>query len=428
MSAPSAVRERVLRAASEIAAEAVDFAAELVRIPTVNPPGEHYEDAARAIGDRLARGGFAVSLLRAQGRPEHTAAHPRTNVLGILEGAGPGPCLHLNGHFDVVPPGAGWSLDPFAGVVRDGRLYGRGACDMKAGIAAAVCAVEAVRRAGVRLRGRLELSGTVDEESGGFAGVAWLCEQGFIARARTDYVIIPEPFGTGRVCVGHRGVWWFEIETHGRTAHGSMPYLGESAIDSMAAVLETVRLELVPALEQRRTRMPVVPAGSRRATINVNAVWGGQAGEPVQTPCVADRCTAILDRRYLPEEGLEAARRELDELLARVRARVPGLRCEVRDRMVVPPVETPEDSPLVGGLVQAIREVCGREAQLVASPGSYDHKHVARIAGVEHCVAYGPGPLELAHQPDEHCPVADIADATRVLALAMLDLCGVAEA
>jgi succinyl-diaminopimelate desuccinylase len=289
-----------------------------------------------------------------------------------------------------------------------------------------VCAAEAVRRAGVRLRGRLELSGTVDEESGGFAGVAWLCEQGFIARARTDYVIIPEPFGVDRVCVGHRGVWWFEIETRGRTAHGSMPYLGSSAIDSMAAVLEALRLELVPALARRRTRMPVVPEGSRRATLNVNAVWGGQAGEPVQTPCVADRCTAILDRRYLIEEGLDAARRELAEVLERVRARLPELRCEVRDRMLVPPVETPEGSPLVAHLGRAVREVCGREAVLVASPGSYDHKHVARIAGVEHCVAYGPGPLELAHQPDEHCPVADIVAATRVLALAMLDLCGVA--
>jgi succinyl-diaminopimelate desuccinylase len=417
----------VLRAAEALADEAVDFAAELVRIPTVNPPGDCYEDAARAIGDRLAKGGFAVSLLPAEGRPEHTPSHPRTNVLGILEGRGPGPCLHVNGHFDVVPAGHGWSVDPFAGLVRDGRLYGRGACDMKAGIAAAVCAAEALRRAGVRLRGRLELSGTVDEESGGLAGVAWLCEQGFIARARTDYVIIPEPFGVDRVCVGHRGVWWFEVTAHGRTAHGSMPHLGTSAIDAMAAILETVRLELKPALARRTTRMPVVPPESRRATLNVNAVAGGQAGEPVQTPCVADRCTAIFDRRVLPEEGLDAARREVAELLERVKARVPDLRYDLKDRMVVPPVETPETSPLTAGLRAAIRQIVGREPALVASPGSYDHKHVARIAGVEHCVAYGPGPLELAHQPDEHCPVADIAQATQVLALAVLELCGVAE-
>ena len=426
MSAPSALRARVLSAVDDVAHETVDFAAELVRIPTVNPPGEAYADAARAIGDRLVRGGFTVSTLPAEGRPEHTTRYPRPNVLGVLEGDGPGPCLHLNGHFDVVPPGDGWSVDPFAGVVRDGRLYGRGACDMKAGIAAAVYAAEAVRRAGVRLRGRLEISGTVDEESGGFAGVAWLCERGYIARGRTDYVIIPEPFGASRICVGHRGVWWFEVTTHGRTAHGSMPFLGVSAIDQMAAVLEAVRLELKPELEARETRMPVVPAGSRRATLNVNAVSGGQAGEAVQTPCVADRCTAIFDRRFLPEEGLDSARREVHELLERVRARVPELRYELADRMVVHPVETPEGSPLVARLSGAIREVTGREASLVASPGSYDHKHVARLAGVEHCVAYGPGQLELAHQPDEYCEVADIAQATRVLALAMLDLCGVA--
>jgi succinyl-diaminopimelate desuccinylase len=404
----------------------VAFASELVRIPTVNPPGDAYADAAQAIGDRLARGGFTVSVLPAEGRPEHTPRYPRPNVLGVLEGYAPGPCLHLNGHFDVVPAGDGWSVDPFAGVVRDGRLYGRGACDMKAGIAAAVYAAEAVRRAGVRLRGRLEISGTVDEESGGFAGVAWLCERGYIARGRTDYVIIPEPFGVDRVCVGHRGVWWFEVTTHGRTAHGSMPFLGVSAIDQMAPVLEAVRLELKPALEARETRMPVVPPGSRRATLNVNAVSGGQAGEAVQTPCVADRCTAVFDRRFLPEEGLESARREMHELLERVRARVPELRYELADRMVVHPVEAPEGSPLVVHLSRAIREVTGREASLVASPGSYDHKHVARIAGVEQCVAYGPGRLELAHQPDEYCDVADIAQATRVLALAMLDLCGVA--
>ena len=341
MSAWAGVRERVLAAASAVTDEALDFAAALVRIPTVNPPGDAYADAARVIAERLERGGFAVRVLPAEGRPEHTERHPRPNVLGVLEGEASGPCLHLNGHYDVVPPGEGWSVDPFAGLVRDGRLYGRGACDMKAGLAAAVYAAEAVRRAGVRLRGRLELSGTVDEESGGFAGVAWLCERGFIVRGRTDYVIIPEPFGPDRVCVGHRGAWWFALTTHGRIAHGSMPHLGTSAIDHMAALLEAVRLELKPALAARTTRMPVVPPESRRATLNVNAVFGGQAGEAVQTPCVADRCTAIFDRRFLPEEGLAGARRELLDLVSRVQEKLPELRFEIEDRMVVHPVETP---------------------------------------------------------------------------------------
>jgi len=409
-----------------MADEAVDFAAELVRIPTVNPPGEAYEECARRIGDRLQAGGFEVEYHAAVGRPEHTAAHPRINVIGTRRGEKQRPLLHLNGHFDVVPAGEGWTVDPFGGVVKDGRLYGRGTGDMKAGIAAAVYAAEAIRRAGVKLAGTIEISGTVDEESGGFAGVAWLAEQGRLAASRTDYAIIPEPMTVDRICIGHRGVYWFEVTTLGRIAHGSMPYLGVSAIDQLGAILETVRTELKPRLAERVTQMPVVPPGSRKATINVNAVIGGQANQQVQTPCVADRGRVIFDRRFLIEEGFEATRAEVVELLERVAARVPEMRYELKDLMVVHPVQTPAGSLLVSTLEREIAQVLGREATLMASPGTYDQKHFARIAGVEHCVGYGPGILELAHQPDEYCTVADLVASTKVLALAALDLCGTA--
>src|SRR6185503_19955546 len=109
------------------------------------------------------------------------------------------PRVHLNGHFDVVPAGAGWTVDPFGGEIRDGRIYGRGACDMKAGIAAAIYAAEAIRRTGVEIDGSIEISGTVDEESGGFAGVAWLAQHGWIAADRVDAVIIPEPLNVDRI-------------------------------------------------------------------------------------------------------------------------------------------------------------------------------------------------------------------------------------
>ena len=112
------------------------------------------------------------------------------------------------------------------------------------------------------------------------------------------------------------------------------------------------------------------------------------------------------------------------DLLERVKRGLPELAFEIADRMVVHPVETPEGSPLVATLARTVREVCGREAALVASPGSYDHKHVARIAGVEHCLAYGPGRLELAHQPDEYVEVSDLQASIGVMALAILDLLG----
>jgi succinyl-diaminopimelate desuccinylase len=202
-------RERVLREVEALRDEVVAFTSDLVRIPTVNPPGEAYEDCARFIGERLAACAFEVEYHPAEGRVEHTKAHPRLNVVGARRGSGQGRTVHLNGHFDVVPAGDGWTVDPFGGEVRDGRIWGRGVCDMKAGLAAALYAAEAIRRAGLVPRGSIELSGTVDEESGGFAGVAFLAEKGRIARGRTDYVIIPEPLNVDRVCLGHRGVYWF---------------------------------------------------------------------------------------------------------------------------------------------------------------------------------------------------------------------------
>jgi succinyl-diaminopimelate desuccinylase len=410
--------EEVDRAADEI----VRFTADLVRIPTVNPPGEDYERCARWLGDQLAQRGFDVEYIAATDRPEHTAAHPRVNVVGTRQGGAAGPVVHLNGHIDVVPAGDGWSVDPFGGEVRDGKIFGRGVCDMKAGIAAAVFAAEAIRRAGVTLPGTIEISGTVDEESGGFAGVAWLCRTGRIAKTRTDYVIIPEPLNVDRICIGHRGVYWSELTTHGRVAHGSMPFLGVSAIDAMADVLAAIRRELRPALDSRVTAMPVVPAGARHATINVNAIDGGQPLEGIQTPCVADRCRAVFDRRFLIEEGFAAAKDELESLIRRTLNRSAGVEYALRDLMIVDPVQTPRDSPVIGALDGAIRRVLGAAPTLIASPGTYDHKHVTRIAGIPHCVAYGPGELEIAHQPDEYCRIDDLVNATKVIALATLDL------
>jgi succinyl-diaminopimelate desuccinylase len=416
--------DRVLSAIDDAAAEIVAFAADLIRVPTVNPPGDAYDDCAHLIGHKLAATGFEVEYFAADGLAEHTAAHPRVNVVGLRRGRALRPVVHLNGHVDVVPPGTGWTVDPFAGTIRDGRLYGRGACDMKAGIAAAVYAAEAIRRAGVELEGSVEISGTVDEESGGFAGVAWLAEQGRLSSARTDYVIIPEPMNVDRVCLGHRGVYWFEIETRGRTAHGSMPFLGVSAIEHMGVILDRFRRELLPLLSGRTTTMPVVPDAARHATLNVNGIAGGQPVGGIQTPCVADVCRAVFDRRFLREEEFASARAEIVELLERAAAETPALTYRLRDLMIVQPVCAPESSPLVAALERGIQHVLGRPATRVASPGTYDQKHVDRIGGIRDCVAYGPGILDLAHQPDEWCGIDDLVNATKVIALSILDLTG----
>lgn len=424
MAPPAHVIDAVFAAIDAATDEMVDFTAEMIRIPTVNPPGDAYEACARYIGARLSACDFTVDYPVATERAEHTATHPRINVMGVRRGRSDRPCLHFNGHFDVVPAGAGWTVDPFAGLVRDGRIYGRGACDMKAGITAAIYAAEAIRRAGVPLHGTIEVSGTVDEESGGFAGMAHLAHQGRVSAQRTDAVIITEPTNGDRVYIGHRGVYWFEVITRGRIAHGSMPFLGTNAIEHMGVLLERIRRVLMPALQARTTAVPVKPDGARHATLNINGIQGGQPVDGIQTPCVADICRAIFDRRFLAEEGFEATKAEIVALLEQAARETPELVYELRDLMIVHPVKTPDGASVVSALERAVPFVLGRPLTIAASPGTYDHKHVDRIAGVPNCVAFGPGILDLAHQPDEYCAIDDLVHSTKVLALAALELTG----
>ena len=237
-------------------------------------------------------------------------------------------------------------------------------------------------------------------------------------------MIIPEPLNVDRICIGHRGVYWFQVTTSGRIGHGSMPFLGVNAIEHMGVVLDRFRRDLGLRLAGRMTNVPVVPPGARHATMNTNGIEGGQPVDGIQTPCVADCCRAVFDRRFLLEEGFEATKAEIVGLLEDVARDVPDFRYDLRDLMVVHPVRTPEGSPLVASLERGIRTVLGREPSQVASPGTYDHKHVDRIGGIKHCVAYGPGILDLAHQPDEWCGVDDLINATKVIALSILEMTG----
>ena len=416
--------EVVLERVQAIAGEMTAFLRKLIAIPTVNPPGENYPACAERIGTELTEFGYEVKYVPAENRPEHTAQHPRVNVIGRLRDSPPRPLLHFNGHFDVVPVGAGWTVDPFAGLERDGKIFGRGVTDQKAGIAASIYAVEAIRRAGVRLQGAVEQSGTVDEESGGFAGMAYLAEQGLVSRERTDFAILTEPLNVDRVCLGHRGVYWFEVATLGRIAHGSMPFLGVSAIEKMADFLSAIERDLKPVLSRRTTAMPVEPAEARRPSLNINSISGGQPGGGFQTPCVADRCEAIFDRRFVLEEPFEQVRDEIHAILKKLAQRDPDFRYQVRDLMVVPPIQTDAAARIVRTMAGAVRDVLRKDPPLITSPGTYDQKHVMRLGLVEQCIAYGPGILHLSHQPDEYCRVDHLVAASQAMALATMRLLG----
>ena len=410
---------------------------DLVRIPTVNPPGDAYEACARFLGERMARRGFAVEYVRAHGAPGDSDHHPRINVVMRREGQGGGDCVHFNSHIDVVEAGPGWTFDPFAATLHEGRVYGRGTCDMKGGLASSIIACEALIESGLPLPGALEISGTVDEESGGFSGVGYLAERGYFSHPRVQHVIIPEPLGVDRICLGHRGVWWGEVETRGRIAHGSMPFLGDSAILHMSAFLHLLESRLMPQLRERRTAVPVEPPGARVSTLNINSVHGGQIeqtyrqdalGRPtgdLPAPVVAHACRAVLDRRFIAEEELDAVKQEIVDMLEELRRTRPGFDYAVRDIMSFVPTATPQDAPVVQATARAIARVLGREPSFIASPGTYDQKHIVRTGKLRACIAYGPGILDLAHQPDEYVGVQELVDSAKIMALATLQLMGV---
>ena len=397
---------------------------ELVRIPTVNPPGDAYRDCAEALGRRLAARGFEVGYHRAEGVVADSERYPRTNVVARIEGRSPGPCVHFNGHIDVVPAGEGWTTDPFGAEVRDGRVYGRGTCDMKGGLAAAVIAVEALLESGLDLPGAIEISGTVDEESGGYGGVGFLAEKGFFSKPRVDHVVIPEPLNVDRICLGHRGVWWAEIETLGHIAHGSMPFLGDCAVRHMAAFLARVESELFPRLAAKRTEMPVVPEGARQSTLNFNSLHGGltEDHEGLPSPMVPDSCRLVIDRRFLIEESIEEVKAEVVDLLEDLKASRPNFDYRLREVMSFLPTMTEADTPLVRAIAEGIETVLARPAQQVISPGTYDQKHIVRIGHLKDCIAYGPGILDLAHQPDEYIVIDDMVASAKVMAGATLAL------
>ena len=412
---------RIIEARRE---DMVELARDLIRFPTVNPPGEAYQPCAEFIGRRLTARGFAVEYVRAVCTPGDTDRYPRINVVARRESSAAGPCVHFNGHIDVVQTGAGWTIDPFAAVVKDGKVYGRGACDMKGGLAASIVAVEALIDSGAGLPGTLEISGTVDEESGGYGGVHYLAERGWYSPPRVDHVIIPEPLNVDRVCIGHRGVWWAEIETHGRIAHGSMPFLGDCAVRHMNAVIDRFERDLYPQLSQRNTAMPVVPAGARHPTLNINSLHGGQAeqngGYPA--PCVPDSCRMVIDRRLLIEESMQSVKAEVTGILddlARTRA---GFSYTIRDIFEVNPSMSDRNGPVARMTAAAIRRVLGRDPEFICSPGTYDQKHIDRVGRLKECIAYGPGLLDLAHKPDEYVVIDDMLTSAKVMALAAWSL------
>jgi succinyl-diaminopimelate desuccinylase len=410
-------------AVDSLGGEMVEFLQELVRIPTENPPGRYYPECARAIGRKMEEVGLDVQYVDVPGEllpvlAPHGEALPRPSVIGKLAGANVRPLLHFTGHYDVVPAGEGWSLDPYSAIVREGKVYGRGSSDQKSGIAAQVFAIKALGKAGLDLGGTIVSSATPDEETGGFAGLGYLVDRGFVSRDNTDFCVITECLDVDKICLGHRGTLWLEVETRGRQSHGSIPSEGVNAIEKMLGLLDAVRREVLPDYDTV-SRHPVMPPACRKSTLTVTMIEGG-----IKLNMVPASCRASLDWRLIPEQNVEAAKESLFELCRKMKEKDPEFEGHVREIMSVNPTLVPDDTDVVKAFQEAGQRILGQPMGFSVSPGSDDQKFVVQKAGLQQCIVYGPGPLAVAHKADEFQPIGDLLTGAKVMALATWKLVG----
>ncbi|MCD0450635.1 ArgE/DapE family deacylase [Actinocorallia sp. API 0066] len=398
-----------------------DLLAELVRVPSVGgAPGE--VDIQSLLADWLRAEGFEVdhwelpmaALTASAGFPGMEV--PRERAWGLvarLPGTGGGRSLMFNGHVDVVPPGdlAAWTADPFSGHVEDGRLYGRGSCDMKGGLVSQLFALRALRQ--VRLRGDVLLACVVGEEDGG-VGSYGLLERGW----RADACVIAEPTGLDAV-PANAGALTFRLRVPGRAAHASRRDRGVSAVEKLWPVFGALR-----ELESRRNADvdPLMRRWALPYAIEVGTVHAGDWSSSVPGELVAEgRIGVSLD------ETPEAARAALEEAVAAACAADPWLRenpvdVEFWGGQFAPGLLPREDGGLLGRLSDAHSSVTGSKPASWGAPFGSDLRLLTGLGGIP-TVQYGPGDIDLAHGPDEYVPLSEVVTAAQTLTALALAHC-----
>ncbi len=405
--------DRLLKTIEEMRDEIIEITADFVKIPNVNPPGENYPKFTDYYAKRTKEIGLEATIIEVPKERVEAMGYelPRTNALATLRGTEGKPVLHMNGHFDVVPVGSSWTRDPFGAEIEDGKMYGRGASDMKGSIAAQLMAAAAIKRAGIKLKGTIVCSATCDEETGGQLGAGYVVEKGY---GDADYGINSDSGPTDAVSLGHRGAMWMEITTKGVTAHGSVPHKGVNAVEKMADIIKELQA-LREDFKTRISEMPLADPLQKHPTITI----GGTIHGGLKTNVVPDRCYMTIDRRVPYEETPEEAKEEIEAALRRVAERDPELDYETKVVNRVEPCYTPESSEIVQTLKRNVKAVLGSEARVSYGGGYTDMWYFNKIMAMAH---YGVNTRGQAHTADEYLDLEGLITGTKVIALTALEL------
>jgi len=368
-------------------AEVVEVCQELVKIKSVNPPG-----------DELPVAEYAASILKKAGLEVEKVKHgpTRASVLARLDSSRETAGLLFNAHLDTVPVGnEKWIRDPFSGEVVEKKIWGRGSADMKGGLAALLVAAKTIAEARLPLRGDLILAATAGEEVDSTGAIAIAAREDL---GPVQAMLIPEPSGND-VFVAEKGALWLEITTSGKTAHGSMPELGRNAVMMMILLITELQKLDLPFKEH-----PLLGGSSR----SVNTIAGG-----VKTNVVPDHCVVTVDIRTVPGQDHGDIVRRVEDLVAGLRGRIPGFNASVRVTNDRVPVETPPGEPVVRKFLDIVAEVTGKRTAPKGVRYYTDAAAFVPLLGIPMIIC-GPGDAEQAHQPNEFVEISKLVQSAKI--------------
>src|SRR6266581_4254666 len=385
--------------------EMAAFLAELVAIPTENPPGKNYRACADLLENRLKQVGLDCERLETGATKEGTADVPVCLVAGYGRGE---RVLYFHGHYDVVPA---QSREQFQPVRKEHFLFGRGSCDMKGGIVAMLYAILALRECGAELGGRIALVLVPNEETGGEGGSAWLAAQGRLGRGGIG-MLLAEPT-SGVVWTANRGAISLRVRVLGKSAHVGLQHLGENAFEGMVQVVE--QLQKLKQVVERRTSSFSIGAEQARHSI---LMLGGQSGGGTNFNVVPEECWFTIDRRINPEEDLAEEKSKLIATLESCKRE--GIRLEWEILQEGPSSACREEEPLGEALARSVGAVTGESPHFGMCPGLLETRFYA-AQGVP-AYAYGPGLLSVAHGPNEYVDLRKVIDCAAVYGLTALEM------
>lgn len=389
----------------------VSFLQKLIRLRTVNPPGENYGAISRLLARALRDLGLSVRrvavprALQKKTQPD-LLTHPRYNVVGYWA-AGAKKTVHFNAHYDVVPVSGAWRHgNAFNPVVENGWIYGRGAADMKGAIASIVFALKALRATGTRPNFNVEVSFVADEETDSTLGTGWVTAHG---QLRADYAVVGEGGEGDAVCCGHNGVVWLNVRVHGRAAHGSTPEAGINALEKMSALVRAL-----DGYKRRLARRTFRSPDGRRLhpTVNLGGVFAASEGGKVNTVPAAASFT--IDRRVLPTENLRAAERELRVFLRAAAGKIPQCRITIEKISDNHSCYTTPAHPLFAAMRSSVARIRRRPAKFTVSTGFNDMHYFASVLKIP-TLGYGPGGPDY-HAVNERARLRDLTDSAKIYA------------